>query len=284
LLQQQSNIHEVATKARKWYNSTDSPRFLWIHLMDLHEPYLPGLQVGLKEGLLNVYQAFLEHEKNREALDDETLELHRRLYRECVKLLDRRIDRLFEFIDTESTVFILGDHGQEFDHGVHMHARMYEEVIKVPLLMRWTLDKREFGSPIRQIDIPPLIVDGIQNKIPDSWEGKSPVKNEERPSFSIGHAPYLNKTFTAVRTSKYKYHRTFDGDSLDIINEELYNIKKDPGEERNIYGRVSSEDITKKLDKFINKDGIEIDFHQETAKDHDQEDVHQRLKHLGYVE
>lgn len=37
----------VLKRASRWWREAPSPRFLWIHLMGLHGPYLPGWKRGL---------------------------------------------------------------------------------------------------------------------------------------------------------------------------------------------------------------------------------------------
>ena len=297
LLQQKVSAKKVASVAERWYNNQDDPVFLWIHLNDIHEPYLPGLSRGMDVGLLNTYRAYIAHERRRESMSETMLNIHRELYSKSVDLLDSRLPRILNIVDENSNIIIMGDHGQEFEHGIHMHARMYDEVIQVPLFIRWSFDNDQDLNleNARQIDIPPTILQSLGRDRPQRWEGNPLQKSRPQSSFSIGHSPYLGKTFTAIREDEKKLIKNFDLDTGEGLSKEYYNIAEDPDETNDKYGTVKEiKELENKLDDWLARDDIRLtnletrpDLAVSASTDHDEDPdnrVSNRLRELGYLE
>lgn len=294
LLRQKVSVNTVADIATDWYNDQTDPVFLWIHLNDIHEPYLPGLSSGTDVGLLRTYRAYIAHQKRRESMSEAMLNTHRELYHETVQQLDERLPRILDLVNDDATILLMGDHGQEFDHGIHMHARMYDEVVRVPFFVKWTLpgDFEFPDEPMRQIDIPPTILESLDISIPDSWEGYPINEEVDRPSFSIGHTPYLEKVFTALRKDGYKILKSFDDSTLAITEREFLDLDRDPHETNDLYcDDPRCEEYERELDAWIARDDIRLadlqtDPNSSTPHESsgDDENVTRRLKQLGYSE
>lgn len=291
-LQERVSISDVLKRSKAWYRDQESPRFLWVHLMDTHEPYLPGLLDGFDIGLTRVYRALYEHKSKRgKDMSEESLTTHRELYRKVLRNIEPNLVEFLREFNENSTVLITGDHGQEIEDGMHAHARMLDSVIKVPFLCRWMLDTPlEYpDSPVRQIDIAPTIVEGVGSPVPDEWEG-APIDGTNRDSFTIGDYEYFDSVYVAVRTEKYKMIKTFDYDTKNLREIEVYDISSDPSEENNIYSEMNEDELSileDKLDEFLDRRDIrkeiytyppnsEVSDKTEVAKD--------RLRELGYIE
>jgi len=48
---------QIGSRAREWFEATDPPRFLWMHVMEPHSPYCPGLRAAADVGLFDAYRA-----------------------------------------------------------------------------------------------------------------------------------------------------------------------------------------------------------------------------------
>lgn len=289
LLTKEVTASEVATRAREWYTATESPRFLWMHLMEPHSPFNPGLREGLRQGLISSYRSVLEYELNEtntaESMSERTQETIEDLYWRCIGRLDDQMERLLEFVDDDATVIITGDHGEEHDHGVYAHARLYDECVRVPALVRWTLpNDPDFSVPFRHIDLAPTLLDGLGRDTPSAWNGRpiGPDENEARTAFFMNHATDLNETYVGVRTAAHKLIRRLDGDSGRHVDTELYDLQEDPGEEDNIYGTTPvSEDLDALLDEFLTENDVLGNVEQDNTGV--SPEVEDRLEELGYM-
>lgn len=290
-LRERTSMSSVVERAKEWYNRQDSPRFLWVHLMDTHEPYLPGLKAGLDVGLIDSYKALWELSATRGAdMSPEGVETHRQLYEKVLHQIDEPLVDFIDSFDDSTTICLTADHGQEIERGMVDHKRMYESVVRTPFLCRWTLEN-ELNEPdvgIRQLDIAPTIVEGIGEQLPDSWEG-SPIDGEWRDSFSIGDYRHLDSVYTAVRTEEEKFIKTFDYDTREVTNREYYRLEEDPDEAQNLYpDGERSQELESKLARFLGREDIRLDIYtyppENEGGDATVEVAESRLRELGYIE
>jgi len=231
-------VTKVSKIAKKWYLNEEKPRFLLMHIMEPHDPYYPGLKRGFQGGLIETYKSIYKYYKNPLKLEKKYINLRQNLYWRCIDKLDSEIHEIIDFIDDDATVFIMADHGEEFYHGINKHARLYDECVRVPLLVKWTLPKSLNISKdgIRQIDIPYTILKNLDISPPKNWEGMS-INNGQKYSFLINHAPQLKETYIGIRTNKFKMIRTLDTKTNEVLRMELYNLADDNEEKQNIYNK-----------------------------------------------
>jgi arylsulfatase A-like enzyme len=143
---------------------------------------------------------------------------------------------LLSFVPDDAIVVVTGDHGEEFEHGAYRHARLYDECVRVPLLIR-NLPGVARTDRVRQLDLAPSILDQLGRSAPDAWQGR-PCDGTDRESFMLNHSPHRGESYVGVRTDRYKYIETLDAETGDRIGTELYDLATDPGERRN---RVADE-------------------------------------------
>lgn len=141
------------------------------------------------------------------------------------------------FIYTSDNGYSLGDHGLTEKHFV------YEEPIRVPLLVDapGALDAgRVPGELVTTIDIAPTILDYASVDIPASMTGKSlrPLLEGQAQTTSDQQTSWRDQLFfmyekaqVAVRTSSMKLIRSLTVDG----HYELYDLAADPRETRNVY-------------------------------------------------
>lgn len=162
----------------------------------------------------------------------------------------------------DNTVFIFtSDHGYWYgEHGLSVERRLpYEEGIRVPLLVRYP-PLAKAGTVIDQfavsVDLAPTILDFAQVKTDQKYDGQSlvPLLKGEAPqswreSFLIEYNsdtvfPRLVKMgYQAVRTARWKYIKFNELEGMD----ELYDIKNDPYEMKNIIDLPRSKTTVLKL-------------------------------------
>ena len=164
--------------------------------------------------------------------------------------IDDQIGRILERLErlglAEDTVVIFSaDHGDMlgnhrlFNKGLHM----YEETHHVPLIIRWP-GAAEPGSVcdrfVNLVDLMPSILELGKAEVPDSVDGRSLVPllsgdtPRDWPDDIFGEFHGYESTLCSirmVRTDSWKY--VYNPASED----ELYDLRSDPGELRNVAGR-----------------------------------------------
>ncbi len=183
-------------------------------------------------------------------------------YLRCVASVDDNLGRVLDYLDetglAKNTVviyssdqgFYLGDHGW-FDKRF-----MYEESLKMPLLVRWP-GVIEPGSRnddlVSNLDFAETFLDIAGVAIPADMQGRSLVPlfrgqtpSDWRDSFYYHYYEYpgahMVRRHYGVRTDRYKLMKFYNLDEW-----ELYDLEKDPREMTNVYGKADYENITKQL-------------------------------------
>lgn len=282
-LRQKYPVDVVAGRAEKWYKSQPSPRFLWIHLMDCHEPFHPGFNRGRKIGLLNAYISLLEYkftdQRDNGNLSARTWEAIPELYYECIRALDEKIDSVLGFLPDDATVLVTGDHGEEFDHGLYAHARLYDECIRVPFLSKWTLsDEQITKETVRQIDVAPSILQALDIAQPGGWRGTE-FKSATDTAYLMNHVPQLNKVYTGIRTTEQKLIKTYEADTGRESKIEYFDLQTDPRENENRYTTSETAQLEKKLRAFERQTEFDVTDSRMSGLP---EAIDKRLEELGY--
>lgn len=273
----------VRNKAKAWYNSQSSPCFLWMHFMDPHGPLHPGLGNGIDIGLFSSWVSLLEYRftDNRFNGDLSTIakETIPKLYRACLREFDIKFESILEFVSDDATVIITGDHGEEFDHGVYAHARLYDECVKVPLFVKWTLSDYQFElDEARHLDLAPSVLNAIDIEQPDNWQGIPAAKNG-RPAHILNHIPQTDIAMSAIRTTEDKLIRTYDTEVGECISTEYFDLIENPEEKRDHSSRSPPTELDRNLTKFEQKISFYDTIGRKTVVD---DDIKTRLKELGY--
>jgi len=174
----------------------------------------------------------------------------------------------------QTMIIITSDHGEEiFDHGGWQHGHsLYQEITRVPLIVKFPSSR--FGGTrikenVRLIDVVPTILDELNIEWPElRFDGVSllPVvegkENQPRACFSqfaaMKEKPQLPGRVSVV-WGDHKLilnetipHRAdfFDFPPPALAVEELYNLRADPLETRNIYKQ--SDDAARLLHAMAN--------------------------------
>lgn len=271
---------EVAARASRWYENATGPRFLWMHLMDVHVPFLPGLRRGLREGLLDTYRAHLEFMRDPAGTAPEHRRTLERLYWRSVDRLDEQIGAVLDVFD-DAHVAIVGDHGEEFDHDGYGHARLYDECIRVPLVLSPGLSSAAGDDrPLRHLDLPATILAALGVDAPDSWTVSTPGQDAAR-TFALNHSPQYGRAYAAVRTDQFKLIKTLSESTLEQTGVEAYDLRSDPGETNDVYGEETAlEPLEAALDAFLAEPDVRSGILE--RPDEQSAVVEDRLKALGY--
>jgi arylsulfatase A-like enzyme len=212
----------------------DAPVFIYSHILDAHYPYNKG---ELKQG------APKDRYVSEVSLVDTSIgELRRELERR--KLVDR------------TYLIVTADHGEAFkEHGRYYHARtMYEEMIRIPLLIEGPgVKARRVKRSASLIDVSPTLLSLFGASTPAHYMGESLVP------FMHGETPRFARPLVTDGHDK-KQAMLFDDRMKVIIDnrtgtEELYDLKRDPGEKKNLAQRADAATYFEPMRAFF--DGLE---------------------------
>jgi len=288
----QRRADATTDRALAWLAQETGPVFLWVHYFDPHDP------------LIQPPASFLEQFPKASGSEEDRL---RELYDIEVSYMDREIGRLLEGVQStlgldRTMTIVTADHGQGLgDHDWWTHGILYQEQIRVPLLIRLPGDEgaaasagKRVDSTVRSIDLVPTVLEaaGIpRDAWPDPLDGRSLVHLLQPGTTEgdrIAYADSINRlTYNSTRTIqdvkddvlfalvrppwKYIHHLLHRDDS------ELYNLDQDPGETTNLYSDLP--DVVK---------GFQIELKQRHVMPRSQseprdDDTSKRLESLGYV-
>lgn len=181
---------EVIERAISEFNEADSPRFLWVHLMESHRPYGRGETAISKE--LD-QKAFFSPDDLTEGEQDEILSA----YRDALDRVDDNVRTLLGGVDGDPSFVFTSDHGEEFgDDGYYYHQpqrrRLDDVLIDVPVATRgFSIE----DGPWSLIDVAPTIVAQAGIDPPTSWHGND--RMSETTEFALSIAPWNDRATMA---------------------------------------------------------------------------------------
>jgi arylsulfatase A-like enzyme len=242
---------EVAADVVEWLDKRpkEKPFFLYVHTIDPHVPYKPP------KSFLDLYDPapysgpvdfsrtneLLEKIKigsmklnardkvRLEALYDGEISYHDVHFAATLRALEER------GLDKETVIVVTADHGEEFwDHGSVGHGHsVYDELLHIPMILRIpgiTEGKQNLPDAVGLVDVMPTVLDAI---------------GQEKPADLVGASflPELKgQGTTAPRTAVSGFMqswRTVGVGSFKLLqrapeNMWLYDVKNDPGEQKDI--------------------------------------------------
>lgn len=243
--------------------------FVYLHYIDLHDPYRPeppwesmfggpGVEAAYEGIDLDEWGAWLEGVRTgRIEVSEERVEAFRALYDGQIRFLDGRVGGVFEALRErglydDSVIVVTSDHGDAFmEHGFVSHsAAPYDELARVPLMIRLPGGReggRRVATQVRLIDVAPTLLELSQAPRPDRMSGCSLVPlmegrpedwAAERPECAIAPIEIAEvedgPPTLGLRSGRYKY-------IVGPAGEELYDLAADPGERANLLAAAPHE-------------------------------------------
>ena len=249
------------TKEREY-----KPFFLWLHYMDVHEPYVPekkyidmvdpSIHLNQSE-MFNLFKNIL---LKRDISNKETVRLLKKLYSAHIREVDSYIEEFFNLLKKfdlwqNSVIIITSDHGDEFgEHGGLSHdGKMYSELVNVPfLIFDYAMNNAEVcDSLVSSIDIPPTIVYLFGLEPVKNFKGHSLLPLKDYPKKGCFGEAISKAGHKEKETDKPIYFYQEDEQKIiyrqDSSIWEMYDLKEDPKELNNII------DTSVKADKMKEK-------------------------------
>jgi arylsulfatase A-like enzyme len=231
----QRRADAVVTDAIGWLEEVKDTRFLlWAHLYDPHRPYEPPEPFRSKHS--DPYVAEILYADSQIARLLAALEER--------QLLERTI------------VIVAGDHGESRgDHGEQDHGVfIYESVLRVPLIVRApSISPGRVGSVVRLTDVMPTVLDLLGIPVP-TMDGVSLRELLTGRRQDLGLEAYAESEYPrrlgcaalhALREGRFKL--------IDGPRPELYDLERDPFEDRNLYDerRATAAAMTQRLRELV---------------------------------
>ena len=182
--------HLVVDETIKWLEERNAdPFFLFVHLFDAHNDYLPPKGFDQfdtdYQGPIDGSGVTARDSQVLPGMDPRDLEHLRALYLGEVSWVDHQVGRLTEQLRAQgladNTLIVLtADHGEEFfEHGHKVHrTHLYRETVQVPLIMSWPgrlpAGKR-VAEPVGLVDITPTVAEITNTGLPAAVSGRSLV-------------------------------------------------------------------------------------------------------------
>ena len=196
----------------------------------------------------------------------------------CVKGIDDNLGRLFSHLEktgqmdntliiyTADQGFMLGEHDYQDKRW------MYEESMRMPFLARYPKTIKagqRFDTIIENVDYAPTLLDFAGTTIPKSVQGRSfkSILESGKEDTNWKKAAYYrywmhmahhdNPAHLGMRTKRYKliyfYGCNYQGEYQTPPGWELYDMKNDPQETKNLYGDPKHSELVKSLKVSLTK-------------------------------
>jgi arylsulfatase A-like enzyme len=183
-------------------------------------------------------------------------------YLACVQSVDDNLGRLLDFLkqsglERDTIVVYTSDQGFFLgDHGLYDKRFMYEESLRIPLLVRWPAVVRpgsRTDAMALNVDFAPTFLEAAGVAVPPAMQGRSllrllrgvtPADWRSAIYYRYYHDPghHDTRAHYGVRTASHKliYYWT-------KRQWELFDLRADPQELRNLYGQPGQEAVTAEL-------------------------------------
>lgn len=244
--------------------SNDSPFFLIVGFNAPHYPLqapgsyldkyrdkvpMPYLPPGYTDNLPLNYR-HLRNERALEHVPADTVKLARESYYARVEWIDKQIGAVLQALKespfSENTVVIYtSDHGENLgEHGLWWKNTAYDCSVRVPLIFNWP--QRWKGGQVRDgacgsVDLVQTIAALGGATTPEDWDGNSMLPWLDHAAYkwkdmaiSQFYAGYISSGITMIRQGQWKYVYHSRADESHGPEIELFDLKADRAELKNL--------------------------------------------------
>ncbi len=233
---------------------SSAPFFVWYHNTMVHQPYnppaeelpapldelqkRPAIRAVMNGAIVPVGSTRFEEGDEKVLNQLYQLEISRvdRFFRKVLELLEKR------GLLNDTLIVLTADHGEELlDHGFVGHAstslqaKLYEEIVRIPLIVSWpgrVPAGRRVKEMVSQIDVLPTLLNLLGIEPPALLHGRDLLGPQPpRPLFfeSVISGNQTTKEHEGIWLRAIR-----QGDHKFISSEELYDLKSDPAEQINL--------------------------------------------------
>lgn len=187
-------------------------------------------------------------------------------YLRCIMSVDDNVGRVLKYLDdtglAKNTIVVyMSDQGFYLgEHGLYDKRFMYEESFRTPMMIRYPKSVKagnKLDQFILNLDVAPTLLDLSNIKVPADMQGESlkPLL-EKKPLIKKWrdeiYYHYYELSFNAtahygIRTKQYKLMHFYNP----VDGWELYDMKKDPTEMKNVYNKPEYKAVVADLKKRL---------------------------------
>jgi arylsulfatase A-like enzyme/Flp pilus assembly protein TadD len=216
---------EVVQHAEGWLaKHPTGPRFVWVHLFDPHDPYEAPPPYS---------------QKYKDPYDGE------------IAYADSALGNLIAFLKKTGTysnaiVVVVGDHGEGLgEHGEETHGLfLYDSTLHVPMIFKMAAAGQRgvvIDAQVRTTDILPTVLSLTNIPTPAELNGESMLPLIKRAETS-DHDLFAETDYPLrFGWAPLRALRSENGKLIEAPRPELYDLKADPGELKNLYSADSSQ-------------------------------------------
>ena len=257
--------------------SFSKPLFLWVHYMDVHEPYiaeedyLSKIDPSIVQSKDEMFAMFKDVVLPRDISDPKKVDTLKKLYMAKIVETDNYLKELFDIFNiynllNNSTIIITSDHGDEFaEHkGLSHDGKMYKELINVPFFIYdKSFSSTTINTPVSLVDISPTICSMFEVEPAKSFKGKSLYPFENIKPYTL-YGEAMSKIGHKEKDSDIPIYYIVE-DGIKVIYREdssiweAYDINDDPLDTKNISSKLT-EDKKDKLGNFITRNKQKADI------------------------
>lgn len=292
-----SYAKEINQLVRPWLKRHyQEPFFLFINYFDPHRPYMPKAPYdtmfdGKKDGIEVNFEDILAMRSSLK--EDEKRHLLSQ-YDGEIASLDNHIGILFEDLKSldlyeESLIIITSDHGESFgEHNLMEHGNsLYEDQLWVPLIIKYPASMAKRGTVeqrVQSLDIMAEILTVLNLPMPKAI-GALPFDGQRREVWAenfrdqsaiVLSPERFDKDLKTLYMDDFKYIWASNGE------EELYSLRDDPQESRNLKEvhlertRIMRQKMKEWMSSLNHRDGEPNPLNLD-------EDTEAMLRSLGYI-
>lgn len=288
-------------RVRLWLDERQdagAPFFLYLHAIDPHGPYDPGpefekmFDAGDAPARYRTVRYLLELNRGEVEPDAGAAEALSRLYDAEVAQNDRAFGQLLDELEArgladDTAVIHVSDHGEEFEeHGRWEHGiSLYEEVLRVPLVMRVPgVSPRRIATPAQHIDLLPTLLGhlGVEGPVTDGWDLLAGPRRGEARRDVYAHLDVDVHRAAAVIRGRYKL--VLPQSPSQGTEPMLFDLQADPGELVNLASarpEIVERMMTLLVDRNLAGEAAPATEIDDARID---EETKRRLRALGYVD
>ena len=258
---------EIVDAALELARGTRSAKkFLFVHLFDAHWPYVPprGFRDRFDERPPDISDIMPKANAGVPPSGPEEIQQFVNLYDGEIAYLDQELGRFFAGLKEagiyqRSLIIFTADHGESFyEHKIWQHKpSLFEEVTHIPLIVKWPGESPTgtVESLVSQLNIFPTLLEEAGLVSPYDYvslarflgESPPPSKNAlSEVTWDVKEDRGATMKI-AVKNNRLKYILTLAGEVEDelfvseVVNEELYDLIKDPSEQKNLLPETTTD-------------------------------------------
>jgi len=205
-------------------------------------------------------------------------------YLRCIASVDDNVGRMLDYLDrtglAKNTIIVYSSDNGFFlgEHGWFDKRFMYEESLRVPLMVRWpgvVQPGSVNGDLVSNLDFAETFLDAAGVAVPDDMQGRSLVPSlkgetpdDWRKAFYYHYyefladqpTPHMVRRHCGVRTATHKLIHFYQ-----LGEWELFDLEKDPQELRSVYDDPAYADIRQELTDQLTRLRTDLQVPDDTA-------------------